>query len=149
MQGYCRRKTSRRVSSVLVFVVGCGDSEFEEGGGTPLRNCPVGSFEVCGAGEGVEEMEVMRGEEEGVCEGVAVEEKGGGEGEVGVEGATGGGGRVEEKIAVGRVMGDVDAEGGVEAGWLVEGGREGRGCVVGEDVMAGGKREECLTWSWY
>ncbi len=57
---------------------------------------PNGGFEVGGGGrESAEGEEVVRFEEIGLGELVFVGEEGGGEGEVGVEGA-GGGGRVDD-----------------------------------------------------
>jgi hypothetical protein len=115
-------------------------SEFEERCASPGVEYPVWGFEVLLAAEGAESFEVLRFEGEGVGELVAVDEEGGGEGEVSVKSA--------RRLGWGEgLCRECEVEFGMEACWVLE-----RGCdrELGEGgwerVVARGKREHRRAW---
>jgi len=115
-------------------------SEFEQRRTAPSIDYPVWRFEVLLATESTQGFEVLRFEEEAVGELVAVDEKGGGEGEVRMESA--------RRLRWGqRACRESEVEFWVQACRVLE-----RGCEIElcegrwERVVAGGEGEH--RWAW-
>ena len=69
---------------ILTSVLLLGNRDLEQRGTAPFPNNPVRCFEIGGASDGAEGMQVLGGEEEGIGELVFVDEEIGWQCEVGV-----------------------------------------------------------------